>query len=105
VVRILPIALVVLGVGFHFFYCEWAISDAIKYDGPTAYDRVIFAHHRRGFEPRRGLPNHMVLFARSDADREDAMLYGLLLPGLAIGGALLIWRAQKEPHTRDAGYA
>ena len=104
-VRVLPIVLVAVGVGLHFAYCEWEISDAYDYQGVEANDRVLFAHHRRDFEPRRGLPNHLVLFSRPAADRQDAMLYGVLIPGLAIGGALLIWRAQKEPGSHDAGYA
>jgi hypothetical protein len=105
VVRILPVALIVMGAGLHFWHCEWEISETTKYPETTACQRVIFADHRRGFERRGWLPNHMVLLARPGMNREEATLYGAVLPAVLIGGAFVIWHFQKDPHRPEASYA
>lgn len=104
-VRFLPIVLIVAGVGLHFWHCEWEISEARDYETVTAYERVIFAHHRRDFQPRHGLPNHLVLAARPGMDRDEATLFGAVLPAALIGGAFLIWHCQKDPHRPEPSYA
>ena len=104
-VRVLPIVLMSLGVGLHFAFCEWLVSDAYEFNEPTDDARVIFAHHRRDFEPRRGLPNHLVLQCRPSVDRQQAQFTGVLLPVIMIGIALLIWRYQAADRRQATGYA
>ena len=104
-IRILPVVLVGVGVGLHFAYCEWEVSEASDFEGVTAYERVIFAHHCPDFHSRRGLPRHMVLLARPAVDKGDAQLCGVLFPALLVVGAVLMWRFREKSDPRDVQYA
>ena len=92
--RIVSVVMIAVGVGFHVHYCEWQISDSLEFKGDYGNARVIFAHHRTGYESRRTLPNHVILLARPGVDKKDAPYYGLLIPGLFIGFALLMLRME-----------
>ena len=92
--RTVSIVMIALGVGFHVHYCQWQISESIEFKGDYGNERVIFARHSSGYESRRSLPNHVVLLARPGVDKKDAPYYGLLIPGLFIGFALLMWRLE-----------
>ncbi len=94
-VRILPIALIVLSVGFHLVYCEWEIAYAADYQGADE-DRVIFYGHQGSSTHGHVLPEITVLLARPGTDTDDATLFGMWLPALGIGIALLIWHVQRE---------
>lgn len=93
--RVLPVIFVAVGVCLHFTYCEWELSNDRAPAVASQSDRVIFYRYQDGFTRRRMLPVRQVtLLAKSSHDKQDATTYGVALPGLLIGGALLVWRFQ-----------
>jgi hypothetical protein len=84
--RVLPVLLIGAAIGFHFMYCEWEVCDHEPIVSRSHFDRMLFYRYNRAYH------RDIFLLSKPGEDREEAQFYGLLLPGVLIGGALLVFK-------------
>ena len=84
--RLLPLILVVVALGLHFVHCEWDYRRNLRDVSQAENRRTIYCR----YSPSRSV----LLLAKPSQDRQEATLYGVVLPGLLVGGACAIayWR-------------
>ena len=95
--RFLPLILVVVAVGLHFFHCEWVCRRDVSDCSQAEHERTIY------FDYSRHRRNSLRLLARESQDRQEATFYGVALPGLLVGGACLIAYFQHHPGVASVG--
>jgi len=83
--RILPLFLVVAAIGLHFLYCEWHYFDDSTQASTEQNLRAIYYYYSG--EPWR---HSLFLLPRPSETREDAQLYGVVLPGALVGIAIVV---------------
>ena len=86
--RIVPVILIVAAICLHFAHCEWYYGENAKDVTSGQLDRAIYYRHRSSTFHKCGdyLPRDLMLLVRSSVDKEDAKLYGVLVPVLLAGG-------------------
>jgi len=83
--RILPLFLVIAAIGLHFLYCEWHYFDYPDKPSTEQNLRAIYYYYS-GKHWRYSL----LLMPRASETREDAQLYGVVLPGVLVGIAIVV---------------
>ena len=83
--RILPLLLVIAAIGLHFLYCEWHYFD--DPDKPSAEQNRRAVYYTYSGDPWR---YSLLLMPRASETREDAQLYGVVLPGVLVGIAIVV---------------
>ena len=78
--RIMAMILILTALALHFSYCEWRVVDNLNSVSSAEKEREIYFSYSRH--------RSVFLLARSSGDLPDAKTYGVLLPGLLLGGAL-----------------
>jgi hypothetical protein len=83
--RILPLFLVIAAIGLHFLYCEWHyFRDSTEASTEQNLQAIYYYYS--------GPPNRHSLFLlpRPSETREDAQLFGVVLPGVLVGAAIVV---------------
>lgn len=95
--RFLPLILVVVALGLHFFHCEWDCRRKTANVSQAENERTIY------FDYSRHHRNSVRLLAKESQDKQEATLYGVALPGLLVGGAFVIAYFQHNPGVASVG--
>ena len=97
--RIVPVILIVAAVCLHFAFCEWYYGEDTKSVTSDQLQRTIYHRHRGSTFRRRGdyLPRNVILLSKSSVDKEDAKLYGVLVPVLMAGAAGVVFYVTRDP--------
>jgi hypothetical protein len=93
--RFLPLILVVVALGLHLFHCEWDCRRNVRDVSQAEHKRTIYFR----YSPSRSV----LLLAKASEDKQEATLYGVLVPGLLVGGACLIAYCQNNPGAASVG--
>jgi len=92
----LPLILVVVALGLHFFHCEWDCRRNVRDISQAENNRTIYFDYSRHHRAVR-------LLAKESQDKQEATLYGVALPGLLVGGAFVIAYFQHNPGVASVG--
>ena len=86
--RLLPLILVAAAVGLHLGFCEWDVRKSPRGVSQAQHERTIYF--------RYSASRSVYLLAKTAEGKQDATLFGVLLPGMLVGGAALIGHVQRS---------
>ena len=86
--RFLPLILVLAAIGLHLNFCEWDVRKSPRGVSQSQHERTIYFHY--------SVSRSVFLLAKTTEGKQDATLFGVLLPGMLVGGAALIGHVQRS---------
>jgi hypothetical protein len=94
--RIVAVILIFLAIGLHFAFCEWYFPDELRDVGQSYYERTIYFRGSHSYRKKMFFADNVFLLAKPTSDRDEALLWGVIIPGGMIGGSLLVFKAWKQ---------
>ena len=85
--RIMLIVMVVTAVSLHFSFCEWDACQHEPIVPASRSGRVLFYHYDRA-------GHDYYVMSKSAASYDDALLYGVWVPLLVLGGCVVVYRME-----------
>ncbi len=94
--QFIAIILVFVALGMHFTFCEWDFPDELSQISQAQYERTIYFSGSSGHRRRTAFSDNVFLLAKPESNREEAQLWGVILPFGIVGGGLFIAHAWKK---------
>ncbi|HJN12215.1 MAG TPA: hypothetical protein QF564_26265 [Pirellulaceae bacterium] len=86
--RLMLVVMIATAVCLHCTFCEWDLCKHEAIVSESRSGRVLFYHYDRAWN------NDHYLLSKSTASRDDALLYGLGVPLLLFGAAMVVIRLE-----------
>jgi len=88
------VVMIATAVCLHCSFCEWELCEHEVVVSPSRFDRMLYYQYDRAWK------NDLYLLSKPGGNRDKATLFGITVPALLIGGALVVlWleRASTDP--------
>ncbi|MBN2294946.1 MAG: hypothetical protein JXM70_21135 [Pirellulales bacterium] len=98
--KIVAVILIIAAVAAHFTFCEWYFPNELREVSQSDYERTIYFSGSSGHRRRTTFNDNVFLLAKPTSNRDEALLWGVVLPAALAGGGLLVfysWKKFQDP--------